>query len=386
MVVLCLITLQKVKKVNMVSCNNCLMNDSIEEFKILEDGICNFCIDWKNNKEKYSNFNSDKINLNLLSLKKLIKKKTKNSNYDCLVGLSGGTDSSFVVYHLWKLQLNPLIIHMDNGWNSKISNQNINKILEKTGFDYETLILDWEEFKDLQRAFLFAGVPDIELLTDHAIFSYILNFAINNDIKFIISGVNYATEHSVIPSWGWRKDDFGHIKKIHKKYGKLKIKTFPKMYPFKKFFYEKVLKKVSYINLLDHINYNSSDAKKILIDEFDWSDYGGKHHESFFTKFFQGYILPKKFKIDKRILHYSCLIRNKEILREDAIEMLKLPVLETQKVNEYKNFFKKKLNLSNEEFEKVMTDPPKKHSDYDIDLFNNIIFNFTKKTIKKFFL
>ena len=153
-----------------------------------------------------------------------------------MVGLSGGTDSSYVVYQLWKLKLNPLIIHMDNGWNSKISNQNINKILEKTKFDYKTLILNWEEFKDLQRAFLYAGVPDIELLTDHAIFSYILNYAIENNIKFIISGVNYATEHSVIPSWGWRKDDFSHIKKIHKKYGKLQIKSFPKMYPFKKFF------------------------------------------------------------------------------------------------------------------------------------------------------
>ena len=373
------------KKENMVFCKECLMNDSIEEFKIVEGGLCNFCIDWKNHKKNYGNFTDQQVNSNLLSLKKLILKEPNKSGYDCVVGLSGGTDSSYVVYHLWKLKLNPLIIHMDNGWNSKISNQNINKILEKTGFDYKTLILDWEEFKDLQRAFLYAGVPDIELLTDHAIFSYILNFAIKNNIRFIISGVNYATEHSVIPSWGWRKDDFNHIKKIHKKFGKLKIKTFPKMYPFKKFFYEKILKKVTYLDLLDHLNYNSHKAKKILKEEFDWNDYGGKHHESFFTKFFQGYILPKKFKIDKRVLHYSCLIRNNEISREDAVEMISLPFIETQKINEYKNFFLKKLNLSEEEFEKIMLEVPKKHSDYDINLYDNVIFNLLKKGMRKFF-
>tara|TARA_B100000575_G_scaffold292914_1_gene302680 strand:+ start:1025 stop:2137 length:1113 start_codon:yes stop_codon:yes gene_type:complete len=368
----------------MVSCKECLMNDSITEFKIVKEGLCNFCIDWKNNKKKIGNFTDEQISANLLSLKETILKNPNKSGYDCVVGLSGGTDSSYVVYQLWKLKLNPLIIHMDNGWNSKISNQNINKILEKTKFDYKTLILNWEEFKDLQRAFLYAGVPDIELLTDHAIFSYILNFAIKNNIKFIISGVNYATEHSVVPSWGWRKDDFSHIKKIHKKYGKLKIKSFPKMYPFKKFFYEKILKKITYIDLLDYLNYNSHEAKKILKDEFDWNDYGGKHHESFFTKFFQGYILPKKFNIDKRILHYSCLIRNKEISKEDAIGMIKLPFLETQKIDEYKNFFLKKLNLSHEEFDSIMSENPKRHSDYDINLYDNFIFRLAKKSVKKF--
>ena len=156
------------------------------------------------------------------------------------------------------------------------------------------------------------------------------------------------------------------------------------MYPFKKFFYEKILKKITYIDLLDYLNYNSHEAKKILKEEFDWNDYGGKHHESFFTKFFQGYILPKKFNIDKRILHYSCLIRNKEISKEDAIEMIKLPFLETQKIDEYKNFFLKKLNLSHEEFDIIMSKNPKKHSDYDVNLYDNFIFKLAKKSVKKF--
>ena len=271
---------------------------------------------------------------------------------------------------------------MDNGWNSKISNQNISKILEKTGFDYKTLILNWNEFKDLQRSFLKAGVPDIEILTDHAIFAYILNFSLKNNIKFIISGVNFATEHSIIPSWGWRKDDFNHIKKIQKKFGTAEINTFPKMYPIKKFLYEKIFKKVKYINLLDYINYNSASAKKTLKEVFDWVDYGGKHHESFFTMFFQGYILPNKFKIDKRLLHLSCLIRNNELNRDEALNILELPYLETQKIKEYKNFFMKKLSISEVEFQEIMNSKPKKHSEYDIDFYNNFVIKYLAKLFK----
>ena len=155
------------------------------------------------------------------------------------------------------------------------------------------------------------------------------------------------------------------------------------MYPFKKFLYEKILKRVSYINLLDHLNYSSSKAKEILKKEFDWSDYGGKHHESFFTMFFQGYILPKKFKIDKRILHLSCLVRNKEITRTEALEIMKLPNIETQKITQHIEFFKKKLSLSDDEFNQIMSSKPKKHSNYDINFFDNLIFKYLKKLIKK---
>ena len=357
------------------------MNDSVKEFILDESGKCNFCKEWELKHSNYLNFSKEQEILNLKKLKK--KLKLSNGKYDCIVGLSGGTDSSYVIYKLWKLGLNPLVIHMDNGWNSRISNLNINRILTKTNFEFETLILNWKEFRDLQRSFLFAGVPDIELITDHAIFAYIINYAIKKKIRYIISGVNFATEHSVIPSWGWRKDDFNHINKIHKIYGKEKLKTFPKMYPLKKFYLEKILKKFEIINLLDLINYNSKKAKKILSNEFNWENYGDKHHESFFTKFFQGYILPKKFQIDKRILHLSCLIRNKEINREEALNVLNLPGLESQKVNEYINYFKKKLILSDSEFEKIMTANPKKHSSYSLDIYSNFLVKKLINLIKR---
>ena len=358
------------------------MNDTIKEFKLNENEICNFCLHWNSEKNNFSNFNNYDEVENLDKLKKKILNSKKNQ-YDCVVGLSGGVDSSYVVYLLWKMKLNPIVIHMDNGWNSRISNSNISRILDKTKFDFKTLVLNWNEFKDLQKSFLKANVPDIELTTDHAIFAYIINYALKNKIKYIISGVNFATEHSVIPSWGWRKDDFNHIKKIHKTYGEAELKTYPKMNPLKKIFYEKIIKRIEIINLLDFVNYKTFKAKKTLKDEFEWEDYGGKHHESFFTKFFQGYILPKKFNIDKRVLHLSCLIRNNEITRDQALEELKMPNLETQKINEYKNFFKKKLSLSDDEFSEIMNAKPKRHSDYSIDIYNNFLFKKISSILKK---
>ncbi len=357
------------------------MNDTIEEFQLLKDNVCNFCYEFTKNKKK--TYTSEEIKNNLNEIKEKIHTNPKKTKYDCVIGLSGGTDSSYVVYLAWKMKLNPLIIHMDNGWNSKTSNQNINRILEKTNFDFESLVLDWNEFKDLQISFLKAGVPDIELITDHAIFSYILNYALKNKIRYIISGVNFATEHGPIPSLGWRKDDYTHIKSIHKKFGKIKLDTFPRMYPFKKFLFEKIFKKVYYINLLDYINYKSIEAKKILKEEFDWEDYGGKHHESFFTKFFQGYILPKKFKIDKRIIHLSCLIRNNEISREEAKINLAMPHIEKENIDKYKSFFLKKLSLSNNEFEQIMNLKPNKHSDYSYDYNKNWFIKYFKNKFKK---
>ena len=358
------------------------MNETIAEFKLDKESVCNFCSEWSQQKNNFLNFSKQEEINNLTKIKKKILNNRKKK-YDCVVGLSGGVDSSYVVYLLWKMKLNPLIIHMDNGWNSKISNSNISKILEKTKFDFKTLVLNWKEFKDLQKSFLKADVPDIELVTDHAIFAYIINYALKNKIKHIISGVNFATEHSIIPSWGWRKDDFNHIKKIHSIYGKVKLETYPKMNPIKKIFYEKIIKKFEIINLLNFVNYKTNTAKEILKQEFEWENYGDKHHESFFTKFFQGYILPKKFNIDKRILHLSCLIRNNEISRDSALDKLKMPNLETQKIREYEHFFKKKLSISDEEFYEIMRTAPKKHSDYSLDIFNNFIFKKITKIIKK---
>jgi len=375
----------KKKKIFMEICKRCIMDSTIPGFKLDTKGICNFCLYWKKNKDKYISFSDVNIKDNLSSIKKEVQTHTKKfkNKYDCIVGLSGGIDSSFVVYNLWKMGLNPLVIHLDNGWGTLNSNSNISKILEKTNFDYKTLVLDWEEFSNLQLSFLKAGVPDIELPTDHAILAYIYNYALKNNIKYIFSGVNFATEHSIVPAWGWRKDDYNHIKKIHKLFGKVKLKNYPNIIPFKKFYHQTISKKIKVINLLDQINYNSTKASEILSQEYGWMSYEAKHHESFFTMFFQTYILPKKFGIDKRKLHYSCLIRNHELTRDKALESLSLPAIDSLNLTQNKNFFLKKMLLTNEEFENIMLAEPKKHSDYSINWTQSLIFKFIKNQIKK---
>lgn len=373
------------KKITMsiIKCKRCLMDSTIKEFKIVKDNICNYCDEW-DQKIKFYSYTNEEVKNNLESLKSQIQSSKINGSYDCVIGLSGGIDSSYLTYLAWILKLKPLIIHMDNGWNSKVSNSNISRILDKTGFDYKTLIVNWNEFKSLQISFLKSGVPDIELLTDHAIFSYLFKCAIENNIKYILSGVNFRTEHGTVGSWGWRKDDFNHIYKIDKKFQNTQLKTYPKMTILQKLIYTKILKKVKIIQPLDLINYNSTEAKKIIQKEFEWEDYGGKHYESFFTMFFQGYILPKKFNIDKRKLHYSCLIRNKEITLEQANNLIKLNPINLQNIRDYINFFKKKLSLSDYEYEQIINSAPKKHEDYDYDIYNNYIFKFLNNTIFKY--
>jgi N-acetyl sugar amidotransferase len=361
-------------------CKNCVLDSTVPNFFLDNQGFCNFCFDWKNKKNKFINKSDLDIDKEITKIINNIKSYSKknNSAYDCILGLSGGTDSSYVAYHLWKMGLKTLIIHLDNNWNTSVSNSNINKILEVTKFDYKTLILDWEEFKDLQLSFLKAGVPDIELVTDHAIFSYVQNFALRNRIKFIFSGVNFATEHSVVPEWGWRKDDFNHIKKIHNNYGKIKLTNYPKNYILKRFFFEKIIKKIEIVYFLNVINYNSTQAKEILKKEFNWIAYANKHEESFFTKFFQNYILPVKFKIDKRKIHYSCLIRNNELERKKALEMLQVPSYNYDQFDNEKKFFLKKLCLTEKEFSEIMKENPKKHSDFSWDWTNNKLIKLLK--------
>ena len=367
-----------------IECSKCLMNSNIKEIFFNQDQICNFCLD---HKKFYKCFTELEINKNLQSLTNKISKKNIKSSYDCIVGLSGGCDSSYVIYLLYKMKLKPLIIHLDNGWNTSLAYSNIDKILEKTKFDYKTIILDWSEFRDLQRSFLKSGVPDIEILTDHAILASIIKVAKNENIKYIISGVNFATEHAVIPSWGWRKDDFFHIKSIQKKFGTLKIKNFPKMYPYTKFLNEKILKQIEFINILDFINYNTVEAKKDLKKEFDWNDYIYKHHESFFTMFFEKYILRKKFQIDKRILHFSNLIRNKEMTKHQAEILIKNEDLSNDNIkalNDIK-YFKKKLILNDKEYEEIMNSTPNEHSNYSMDIYSGPLFNLIKKTLNFIF-
>lgn len=317
-----------------------------------DEGICNHCLRYDIELPRRvfkGDYGSEKLN-HIISL---IKKKGKKRKYDCIIGVSGGVDSTYVAYLTKKHGLNPLAIHFDNGWNSELAVSNIEKTLDKLNIDLFTYVINWEEFKNLQLSFLKASTPDGEIPTDHAITALLFREAAKRNINYIISGMNFATESISVSSWAYGHSDWKYIKSVHKKYGSKKLKTYPHFSLFN-LFYWTFLKKIKSVSILNYVSYNKFEAKKIMQNKLDWKDYGGKHYESIYTRFYQGYILPKKFNIDKRRIHFSDLINAKQIARNEALlELVKDPLDKDIAKNDLV-FLRKKFNLSVEQFKVIM--------------------------------
>lgn len=362
-------------------CSKCVMDTLDPDIQFNDSHICNYCLEAESQIKQY-NYTQEEESQRLEKLKNEIL-KDKKGTYDCVVGLSGGVDSSYVAYLAKKMELNPLCVHFDNGWNSELAVSNIKKIVDKCGFDLETYVIDWPEFKDLQRSFFKAGVVDVEMLTDHAIMATMFQLRKKHGIKYILSGSNYVTEHGMPLSWLWRKQDLTNIKGIQKRFGTKKIKNFPTMnsiqYQISRLF---GLGGV-YIEVLNNINYSKENAIKILEEEFDWQYYGGKHYESVFTKFYQAYYLPQKFGIDKRKVHLSAQIRNGEISRKEALQELEKPFYSDLELTNDLEYVLKKLSFSKEEFETIMKDQPKSHLDYPSDEWIFKLWRKARKTLRK---
>lgn len=288
--------------------------------------------------------------------------------YDSIIGLSGGVDSSYAAYLAKRLRLRPLAIHFDNGWNSELAVENIQRVVEGCSYDLQTYVIDWKEFRDLQRAFLLASVVDIELLTDHAISAAMARLATENGVRYMLSGINTATEHGMPAAWYWDKADWTNIRGIHRQFGTVPLRTFPHQ-PRSQLLRARLLGRGPVtVQLLNYVNYRRDEAARTLTREFGWREYGGKHHESTFTRFYQSYILPTKFGIDKRRAHISDRIRNGEMSREEALEALARPHYESPEVlaNE-REFVLKKLGISEAEFERILSAPVRRHEDFPTD-------------------
>ena len=367
---------------NKLVCKRCIM-DSINDPDILinDDGVCNHCIsfDFEFNKLP-KGINREK---ELESIIKKIKLKGIGRKYDCLLGVSGGVDSSYLAYLCSIYGLRPLIIHFDNGWNSELSVLNIQNLLDKLGFDFETLVINWDEFKDLQLSYFKAGVVDLEFPTDHAILASMFKIAKKHNIKFVLSGHNVVTEGTYLPkSWVHSKLDYLNLKDIHKQYGSIKLKTYPYL-SFIKRLYNFYNSQFEYIQLLNLVDYNKFEVKKKLVSELSWKDYGGKHFESIFTRFYQGYILPNKFNIDKRVFHYSCLVQSEQITREQAIQLLQEPIYDKNLLESDKKYVLKKLNFNEATFEDYMRAPIRKHNEFKSEQKYWNKYFFVIKQIKK---
>ena len=367
---------------NKLVCKRCIM-DSINDPDILinDHGVCNHCItfDFEFNKLP-KGINREK---ELDSIIKKIKLKGIGKNYDCLLGVSGGVDSSYLAYLCSIYGLRPLIIHFDNGWNSELSVLNIQNLLDKLGFDFETLVINWDEFKDLQLSYFKAGVVDLEFPTDHAILASMFKIAKKHNIKFVLSGHNVVTEGTYLPkSWVHSKLDYLNLKDIHKQFGSIKLKTYPYL-SFIKRLYNFYNSQFEYIQLLNLVDYNKFEVKKKLVSELSWKDYGGKHFESIFTRFYQGYILPNKFNIDKRVFHYSCLVQSEQITREQAIKLLQEPIYDINLLESDKKYVLKKLNFNEATFEDYMRAPIRKHNEFKSEQRYWNFYFFVIKQIKK---
>lgn len=329
-----------------------------------ENGVCNYYHEYKVAEQHV--LTGETGQNKLLQLANKIKARGTGKKYDCLIGLSGGVDSTYVAYLVKQLGLRPLAVHLDNGWNSELAVRNIENIITKLDIDLFTLVINWKEFKDIQLSYLKASVVDIEVVTDHAIFATMYKLAKQNSIGYIISGTNIVTEHIMPSGWLYKKMDFANLKDIHSHYGSVKLTTYP-TFNFKKYVYYSALLRLSPISILNYVPYQKQEIKRFIMKELNWQDYGGKHYESLFTKFYQAYILPVKFKIDKRKAHLSTLICSGQITREKALQELELPLYKPEELNQDKEYVLKKLGLSNDEFESIMLMPPRMHQEFKSD-------------------
>mgnify|MGYP000066233489 CR=1 FL=1 len=344
-------------------CTRCIM-DTVVDPQISfneENGVCCHCLRYDLLIETRVSRGKD-AEEKLNSLVKKIKGAGIGRDYDCIIGVSGGVDSTYVAYLTKELGLRPLAIHFDNGWNSELAVKNMESVLKKLDIDLITFVIDWPEFKDLQLSFLKGSVPDGEVPSDHAIQSVLWRYAEKYNIKHIISGMNFVTESISVPHWSYGHSDWKYIKSVHKKFGTRKLKSYPH-YSLPYLMYVN-LKGIRTVSILNYIDFNKSDVMELLAEKLDWKSYGGKHHESIYTRFYQGYILPKKFSVDKRYGHLSDLINAGQITKEKALEEVASEPYNLDLQNQDLEYVCKKLSLTKQEFDEIMTSEVRSFNDY----------------------
>lgn len=348
-------------------CTRCVMDTSDPGITFDANGVCHYCQEAERLLPSYQ-FSAQEEAHNLAHMSRAIRASKGRDGYDCIIGLSGGVDSSYIALLAKQMGLKPLCVHFDNGWNTESAVSNVKTIIEHCGFDLYTYVINWEEFRDLQRSFIKAGVIDLEMLSDHAIFASMFKLRRQFGIRHVLSGTNFRTENGLPNAWIWSKMDWTNIKSIHKAFGQVPIKTFPSMTSLKWLLIRQFKLGGVFLEPLNQINYSKSAAMKAL-EAVGWRYYGGKHHESVITKFYQTCYLPQKFGVDKRRCHHSALIRNGEMSRDDALDDLKNPPISVPDMSADRSFVLKKLGFTDAEFEQIMRQPPTPHAHFKTDRF-----------------
>ena len=360
-------------------CINCVLDTSDPSITFDENGICDQCNDYKQNIEPTLDWEKKKIEFGAMIKK--IKEDGKGRDFDCLLGMSGGVDCSYMLHLAVKeLGIRPLVFHVDGGWNSDLAVNNIQMMVEKLGLDLYTEVINWEEMKAFQLALFKSGTPTLDAAQDLAFMGGMYKFAEKNKIKYILNGYNYSSEFCSYPSMYYYLSDTGYFDDIRDKFCDNPMNTFPMTSVYYRKFYMKYIKRSTFVKLLTYFPYNSDKAKKILEKEYGWKPYPQKHFESRFTRFYEGYWLPERFGYDPRRVQFSSLILAGQMTREQAIEELKKKPYDPETIRDEFKYVATKLGISFEELQGYFDMPKKFYWDYK----NNakLIGNLTKLVVK----
>lgn len=345
-------------------CANCVMDTTDPAITFNEEGVCNHCLKYQQ-YEKHSKLKGPAAKEYLAKIVAKIKQDGMEKDYDCIMGISGGVDSSYLAYYATRvLGLRVLLVHVDTGWNSELAVKNIENIVKILNLDLHTLVIDWPEMRDLQRSFFKASVPNCDIPQDHSFLASLYKEAEKYGLRHILNGNNMSTESILPRSWGYDASDLIHLTDIHDKFGEIKLKQYPRIGFLTKSIVNPFIKRLKVHAPLDYIEYNKAETKKFLQEHLGWKDYGGKHYESKFTKFFQAYYLPEKFGFDKRLAHLSSLIVSGQMTKSEALAELEKPLYDPDELVADRDYFIKKLNFSLDEWETIMKSPPKNENDY----------------------
>lgn len=345
-------------------CSNCVMDTSDSRITFDAQGVCDHCRTFYT--QVLPNWHADERGeRELQQMVRDIKAAGRGKDFDCIIGMSGGIDSSYLTYVATKYGLRPLVFHVDAGWNSQEAVNNIERLVDKLGLDLYTEVIDWDEMRDLQLAYFKSGVPHIDTPQDHAFFATMYKFAEQHDVKYILTGANYSTECIRNPvEWMYYQSDSIQLRDIHRRFGTRPLVNFPTTSILRHKIWLPYVKGIRVVRPLNCVPYRKADAMKLLTDEFGWQPYPQKHFESRFTRFYEGYWLPRKFGYDTRKVQFSSLIVTGQMTRDEALERLKSPALDDATVRQEFEYVANKLNITTAELQGYRDAPNKTYRDY----------------------
>lgn len=361
-------------------CIRCVMDTTDPEITFDASGICSHCLGFERNIRPYWMPNDDGAK-KLAVLLEQVRSHGMGKAYDCIIGLSGGVDSSYLATRLKDWNLRPLVVHVDAGWNSELAVKNIEQITTRLGFELLTVVIDWQEMRDLQRSFLNSHVANQDIPQDHAFAAALVQQALKHDIKYVLSGSNFATEGVLPQSWGYDAMDSVHIRHIQRLFGSMPLKKFP-ILSFRDY-YITMLEKLKFLEPLNLIPYEKESAIRMLEQDYNWRYYGGKHYESVWTRWYQAHYLPTKCGYDKRKAHLSSRIVAGSLSRDEALSELRHPLYTNNQLADDTAFIAKKLGYSVAELESLVRAPARHYSEFETNRDLLMRFRRRRKIIDK---